>query len=403
MNTQTHVAARFALDPEVRFLNHGSFGACPREVLDAQARLREQLEAEPVRFFVREAPALLDRARAAMAGLLHADPADLVFVPNATAGVNSVLRSYPLRPGDALLTTDHAYNACANALRFVAERAGARVDVAPVPFPLADEDAIVDAVLAGVRDDTRLVLLDWITSPTALVMPMARLVSELHARGIEVLVDGAHAPGQIEVDLTALDADYVTGNFHKWLCAPKSAAFLWVRSELQSRVRPLAISHGANAPLTSRSRFQVEFDWTGTDDPTAVLVLPEALAAMEALHPGGLAGLRAANHDLACWARDRLCEVLHVPAPAPNALLGAMAAVPLPDGARTARRGSHDTDPLQDRLLFDHRTEVPIVSWPSPPRRLIRVSAQAYNRRADYEPLFAALPGLLADEAAGAG
>ena len=262
------LAARWALDPGVLFLNHGSFGACPRAVLDHQAALRAQMEAEPVRFLARELDDRLDAARTALAGFLGADAADLAFVTNATGGVNAVLRSYAFAAGDELLTTDHTYNACRNALDFVAERTGARVVVVTLPFPVASPDAVVEAVLARATPRTRLALLDHVTSPTGLVLPIARLCAELGARGVPVLVDGAHAPGMVELDLDGLGAAYYSGNCHKWLCAHKGAAFLWVRRDLQPSVRPLTISHGANRSKPGRSRFRVEFDWTGTADPT---------------------------------------------------------------------------------------------------------------------------------------
>src|SRR6266404_5652328 len=341
--------ARFwTLDPAVTFLNHGSFGACPRPVLEAQQRLRERLERQPVQFLGRELEALLDDARRALAEFLGADAEGLVFVPNATTAVNAVLRSLALAPGDQLLVTHHAYNACRNALDFVAAAARAEVVVVPVPFPLASADAVVEAVLARVTPRTRLALLDHVTSPTGLVLPIERLVRELAGRGVDTLVDGAHAPGMLPLDLGALGAAYYAGNCHKWLCAPKGAGFLHVRRDRQGGVRPVVISHGANSPRTDRSRLPLE-------------------------------------------ARRILCDALDAMPPAPEEMVGALAAVPLPDGADAPLRSPLYVDPLQDVLLERYRIEVPIVPWPAPPKRLVRVSCQAYNARDDYERLATAL------------
>ena len=209
------------LERGVIFLNHGSFGACPAEVLRQQAALRDEMEAEPVRFLSRELDDRLADARQALAAFVGADADDLAFVANATGGVNAVLRSLRFSPGEELLTTDHAYNACRNAFDFAAGRAGARVVVATIPFPLASPEEVVEAVLARVTPRTRLALLDHVTSPTGLVLPLERLVAALSGRGVEVLVDGAHAPGMVPLDLGALGAAYYSGNCHKWLCAPK--------------------------------------------------------------------------------------------------------------------------------------------------------------------------------------
>src|SRR3990167_1371429 len=275
------------LERGVIFLNHGSFGACPAEVLRQQAALRDEMEAEPVRFLSRELDDRLAGARQALAAFVGADADDLAFVANATGGVNAVLRSLRFSPGDELLTTDHAYNACRNALDFAASRAGARVLVAMIPFPLAAPEEVVEAVLAHVTPRTRLALLDHITSPTGLVLPIERLVAALAGRGVEVLVDGAHAPGMVPLDLGVLGAAYYSGNCHKWLCAPKGSAFLWVRRDRQPDIRPLTISHGASATRPGRSRFRLEFDWTGTDDPTAWLTVPRAIEYLGSLLPGG--------------------------------------------------------------------------------------------------------------------
>jgi isopenicillin-N epimerase len=381
------------LDPAVTFLNHGSFGACPRAVLEVQQALRERLERQPVRFLLRELEGLLDRARAALAAFVGADPDDLAFVTNATSGVNAVLRSLRFAPGDELLTTDHAYGACRNTLDWVAERCDARVVTAAVPFPLRGDDDVVGPVLAAVTRRTRLAVLDHVTSPTGLVFPIARLVAALAERGVDVLVDGAHAPGMLALDVRAVGAAYYVGNCHKWLCAPKGAAFLHVRRDRQAAIHPTVISHGLASSRTDRSRFRLEFDWTGSADPSAWLCVPAAIAYVGGLMDGGWDAIRGRNRSLALAARRTLCAALDVPPPAPDAMLGSLAAVPLPDASGSLPPPLF-LDPLQDRLLAEHGIEVPIVPfrWP---RRLVRVSAHLYNAPGDYERLGDALRALL--------
>ncbi len=385
----------WSLDPQITFLNHGSFGACPTQVLEAQSALRARMEAEPVRFLVRELEPLFDAAREELARFVGADPSELVFVPNATYGVNSVLRSLRFAPGDELLTTDQEYNASRNALEFVAQQAGAQVVVAPVPFPLQHPDQVVEAVLEAVTPRTRLLLVDHVTSQTGLVFPLERLVRELDRRGIDTLVDGAHGPGMVPLQLRQLGAAYYTGNLHKWVCAPKGAALLYVRADRQERIRPLAISHGANSPRTDRSRFWVEFDWTGTSDPTAVLSVPKALRTVGGLLPGGWEAVMAHNRRTALEGRNLLCRALGIDSPAPDEMIGALAAVPLPPGSGKPSPSPLYTDPLQDALLFQERIEVPIVPWPRPPSRLLRISAQLYNVPEEYQRLAEVLPRLL--------
>lgn len=379
------------LDPEIRFLNHGSFGACPRPILELQQELRSELEREPVRFLARELEGRVDAARAELATFLGAAPEDLVPVANATTGVSAVLRSLAFRPGDEILVTNHGYNACRNACEFVAERSGARVVVANVPFPLRASDEVLEAVLAAVTPRTRLALIDHVTSPTGLLFPVAEIVRALRERGVETLVDGAHAPGMVPIDLAALDPAFYTGNLHKWVCAPKGTAFLYARRALQPGLRPVVISHGANSPRTDRSRFRLEFDFTGTDDPTAFLCVPACLRFLAGLFPGGLTEMQSRNRALVMQGRALLCEALGVAEPAPASMLGFLAAVPLPPGRDEGRADAFAVDPLQARLFERHRIEVPIFTWPAAPRRLVRISAQVYNERAEYEALAAAL------------
>jgi isopenicillin-N epimerase len=384
------LAQHWDLDPDVVFLNHGSFGACPRVVLAEQQRLRAELEAEPVRFLHRELEPRLDAARAALAAFVGADAADLAFVPNATTGVNTVLRSLAFAPGDELLVTDHEYNACRNVLDFVAARSGACVVVVPLPFPIDGPHTVVERVLAAVTARTKLLLIDHVTSPTGLVLPVAELVAALHARGIDTLVDGAHAPGMLPLDLRALGAAYYTGNCHKWLCTPKGSALLHVRADRQERIRPLVLSHGANSKRTDRSRFQLEFDFPGTHDPTPYLCVPAALRFLDRLLPGGVAAVQRHNHELALAGRDLLLEVLGEPAPAPASMLGSLAAVPLPLDDRPPV-GPLGLDPLQQALFAQHRIEVPVMRWTSPRLRLLRISPQVHQSLEQHQYLAAAV------------
>ena len=389
------LARHWTLDPQVEFLNHGSFGACPRRVLDLQQELRARMERQPVLFLSRELEALLDEARFALARFVGADADDLAFVPNATTGVNTVVRSLRLGHGDEVLTTDHAYNACRNALR-VLEPAGVRVVTAAVPWPGVTPARVVDAVLAAVTARTRLALIDHVTSPTGLVFPVETLVRALAERGVDTLVDGAHAPGMLPLDVRRIGAAYYTGNCHKWLCTPKGSGFLHVRRDRQDGVLPLAVSHGFNSTRTDRSRFRLLFDWGGTDDPTPFLCIPEAIRFLGSLVPGGWPALMQRNRELALAGRALLCDALGIREPAPSEMIGTLAAVPLPDSDGPPPAAGSMNDPLQRTIFDQYRVEVPIFVFPQHPRRLVRIAAQLYNSRRQIELLARALRAHLA-------
>jgi len=391
--------AGWRLDPTVTFLNHGSFGACPEPVIAAQAVWRDRIEADPVRFFSRELEGHLDAARQTLGGFLGGDPEGIAFVPNATSAVSTVLASLRFAPGDELLTTNHEYNATINALAVAARRDGARVVIAGVPFPVADAGEVVEAVLAAVTDRTRLALISHVTSPTALVFPIAEIVGELARRGVDTLVDAAHAPGMVPVEIDNLGAAYWTGNGHKWLCGPKGSAMLWVRADRRAAIHPLVVSHGANDPRPDtggRSRFRVEFDWPGTVDPTPYLAAADAVSLVANLGPdgGGWPAITAANHELAVSGRMRLAEALGLEASVPETMLGSMATVELPMWpSDEAALG------LNLALAEEDRIEVPVGVWPvlaarasdGPRATLLRISAQLYNEPSDYDVLADAL------------
>jgi isopenicillin-N epimerase len=413
------LARHWALDPAITFLNHGSFGATPREVLEAQARWRDRMEAQPVQLLARDLPGLLAETRTALGAFVGADPDDLAFVTNATGAINAVVRSLHFEPGDEFLTDDHEYNATINVLRHVAERDGARVIVARIPFPTASEDEVFDAMIGAVSDRTRLVLVSHVTSPTALVFPVGRIVAALAERGIETLIDGAHAPGMLPLDLDGLGAAWYAGNLHKWVCAPKGSAFLHARRDRQPGIRPNTISHGANAVLGQSAargggghggltRYRAEFDWQGTLDPTPWLAVGDALRHIGGLVDRGWPAIMARNRELTLHARSLLADVLEVdPATlAPASMLGSMVALPLPSSGPLAMAGAGssplDTDPLQQVLLDRFRIEVPIFPWPVPAaespdaaRRLVRISSALHNGPDDMERLAQSLAALL--------
>jgi len=370
----------FLLREDVHYLNHGSFGACPAPVFARYQELQRELEAEPVDFLDlrRTLRGRLAAARADLAAFLGCARDDLVFVPNATTGVNVVARSLDLGPGDEILATDHEYGAMDRTWRFLCGRSGARYVRRELPWPVDDPGAVVEAVWSGVTDRTRLLFLSHVTSPTALVLPVAELVARARERGITTLVDGAHAPGQLDLDLTALGADFYTGNCHKWLLAPKGAAFLYARRDRQDRVEPLVVSWGWESDDPGPSRFVDEQEWTGTRDPSAFLAVPAALAF---LREHDWPTVRRACRDLLLEVRRAITGLTALPPPCPpDPWLAQMATLPLPDVEPEALGRA-----LRDR----HRVEVPVFRFRD--RTWLRVSIQAYNEPADVEALLAAL------------
>lgn len=375
----------WSLDPDVHYLNHGSFGATPREILSLQAVLRSEMEREPVQFLWRHLPKRLEEARHALAGFLQAKAADVAFVPNATSAVNAVLRSRNWQMGDEILITDHTYNACRNVINHVATQHDLALRVTTIPFPTTDADQVLDSLKSALTTKTRFALIDHVTSPTALVFPIKEIVDELHTKDIDVFVDGAHGPGMLALDLNELGADYYTGNLHKWVCAPKGAAFLHAREEHQHALMPPVISHGLNNPREGSTTYQDLFDWPGTFDPTAWLCVPAALEFMQNLLPGGWDGLRLKQKQLLLEARALFLEAFHLSPPCPDSMLGSMATLPLPISGRSGKT----LQDLQNRLFDLYRIEVPMSEHGG--RVWLRLSAQIYNSPDDYEALVNAL------------
>ena len=375
------VRALWPLEPTVAHVNHGSYGAVPTPVLEEQQSWRDRMETNPLRFLRREAPAALVAARAEVAGFLGAGPTSLAFVHNATSGASTVFAAFPLEPGDAVLLTDHAYGAVRIAADRFAPQRGARVESVHLPLA-ADDDDVVDAVLGAVHQRTRLVVLDQVTSPTARRLPLVRLVPALQERGVAVLVDGAHAPGMLAVDLDRLGADFFVGTLHKWCCAPRGTGVLHAAERWRPVLRPLVASWGED------EGFPLAFDDTGTEDPSAWLSAPRALRVLEGL---GLDRLRRHNVELAVAGQLEVAAALQVStADLPRDSGVSMQLVPLPEGVADTPAAA---GALQDRIGEQAAVEVAISSFDG--RGYVRLSAHAYNAPADYRRLATDLPGLL--------
>jgi len=373
--TAAELREEFLLDPEVTFLNHGAFGACPRQVLERYQAWQRELEREPVRFIARRLPELLDGVRARLAAYLGAAADDLAFVPNATTGVNLAARSLGLGPGDEVLATSLEYGACDLAWEWLCNRTGARYVRAEVALPIARPEDVVETLFAARSERTRVVFVSHVTSGTGLLLPVEAIAARARAEGLPVVVDGAHAPAQATLELDRLGADLYAGNCHKWLCAPKGAGFLHVRPEHQERIDGAVVSWGYDGDATFASRVEHQ----GTSEPSAYLAVPDAIDFQA---ERDWDEVRTRCRALAREARDDLCELLGTEPIAPPEMLLQMAAVALPpcDGAE-----------LQRRLFDEHRIEIPVLRRET----LLRLSAAAYTDREDVERLLDALPRLL--------
>ena len=384
--SRNELSKYWILDSNITFLNHGSFGACPKLILDEQTKLRRSLESDPVTFMESTVRELWAESLVRLSKFINADSEGMTFVTNATSGVNTVLKSLNLKPNDEIIVLDHSYQACWNAVDFITKKTGAKTVVATIPFPIDSNEQIIEEILQRVTERTKLALIDTITSPTGLRLPFEELVNELQSRNVDVLLDAAHGPGIVPLDIKKMNPAYVTGNAHKWLCTPKGSAFLYIREDRRNRIRPLSVSHGASVSGTDQERFRFKFDWTGTQDPTSWLCIPSAIDHIGGMLSGGWPAIMDYNTNLAIQGRNLLLEVLGTRKPSPDSMIVGLAAILLP-GSGVLTNSALEPDPLHTLLFEKYRIQVPVFGWPHHNKRYLRIASYLYNSLEEYEYL----------------
>jgi isopenicillin-N epimerase len=374
------------LDREVVYLNHGSFGATPVKILERQTEYRQMLEREPVDFFVNQWPVLMDHSKRKLAEFVHADPDDMVFVQNSTTGVNQILTSFPYKSGDEWLVSSHAYGACMEAIKHFCSRNRIALKIAEIPFPVQNDDQILDAIEKEITERTSLALIDHVSSATGMIFPVAKIVDLLRVRGVKSLVDGAHAPGMLALDLCKLDPDFYVANCHKWICAPKGSAFMYVKASLKGQIKPLIISHFNDTDIHGSSHWANQFMWDGTHDFSAYLCVGDTLDYIGNLHEDGWEGVMNSNHGLVWKAGKIISEKLGFELPLKEHFIGSILTMPMPDGEEGFPK-FNETPPLKKLLYDKYRIQVPVFMFPKAPRQWLRISSQLYNYIGQYEYL----------------
>lgn len=372
----------FMLDPEITYLNHGSFGATPRPVFEVYQNYQRQLEKQPVLFLGRMHTQLFKEARTALGKFLNANPDDLAFIPNVTFGINVIANSISLKPGDEVLSTDHEYGACDLAWNYYCDRAGAKYVKKEISLPIQSDEQIIEQIWAGVNSKTKVLFLSHITSPSAIRFPVEKLCEKARTNGIISVIDGAHAIGQIPLDFDRITVDFYTSNCHKWALAPKGAAFLYVRHEVQQTLKPLVVSWGFGHDPSSGtgSRFLDMMQWNGTMDPSAMLTVPFGLKFME---DHDWESVRQKCHEILSFTLDGICDLTGIETiyPGSSGYFAQMGSARLPDQT--------DLNKLKIILYDDYKIEIPLTQQGK--NKYIRVSIQGYNDFEDGNKLINAL------------
>lgn len=380
------LAENWALDASIVYLNHGSFGATPKRVLEKQAAIQKLCEYEAIDFFVEKLQGLVDESKQYLAEFVGTDTNNIVFVNNTTEGVNTILNSITTHAGDEWLITNHNYGACINALKHYAKRNSCKVNIANIPYPVFSPQEIIDSVCNAITPNTKLALIDYVTSASAIIFPVKEIIQLLKAKGIKVLIDAAHAPGMIDFNIEKLQPDFFVANCHKWICSPKGSAFMYVAPEHQSQIFPLVISHFNDSALGSKAHWANQFMFSGTRDYSAFISVKDALQIMPEIAETDWDGIRARNHELVWLAANKIAGVFGLELPCKEEMVGTICNIPMPDGQKPERSFNTNTR-LKKDLMEKYRIEVPIFIFPNAPKQWLRISAQLYNSMEQYDYL----------------
>jgi isopenicillin-N epimerase len=374
------------LNQNIVYLNHGSFGATPTVVMNKQRALQLETEAEAIEFYIDKLPSLINDSKSALADFVGTSTNNIVFTQNTTTGVNTILKSLAAKQGDEWLTTNHAYGACAHALQHYAAKNKCQINIATIDYPIQSKQAILDAIEKSITPKTTIALIDYVTSASAFIMPVPEIIQLLQAKGIQVIVDAAHCPGMIDINLNELKPDYFIANCHKWICSPKGSAFIYVAPKHQSTIEPLVFSHYNDMSPDSAAHWSNQFMWDGTHDYSAYICVKDALAHMPTLINGGWDAIKKHNHELVWQAATKIANAFNVTLPAPKEMIGSICNIPMPNGQAPSRK-FHSNVALKDTLFHKYNIEVPVFMFPAAPTQWLRISAQLYNNMEQYNYL----------------